>query len=134
MIQFVDAGTREHILVVDDDASVLEMTRSMLDDLGYQAIAADNLDAALATLSRQTIDLAIIDLAMAGVSGLDVGLEPQRQLPGLPIVYCSGYPDLIEETGRHMNVSMLLSKPFSSRELSATLESVLRTKASQQSA
>ncbi|WP_342739528.1 ATP-binding protein [Bradyrhizobium sp. B117] len=83
-------GAREHILVVDDDASVLETTRSMLDDLGYQAIAADNLDAALATLSHQAIDLAIIDLAMPGVSGLDVGLELQRQQPGLPVVYCSG--------------------------------------------
>lgn len=128
------AGAREHILVVDDDASVLETTRSMLDDLGYEAIAADNLDAALATLSDQAIDLAIIDLAMPGVSGLDVGLELQRQQPGLPIVYCSGYPDLIEETGKHINDSMLLSKPFSSRELSVKLEAMLRTKASQHSA
>ncbi|MBO4225761.1 response regulator [Bradyrhizobium neotropicale] len=124
------AGAREHILVVDDDASVLETTRSMLDDLGYQAIAADNLDAALATLSHQAIDLAIIDLAMPGVSGLDVGLELQRHQPGLPVVYCSGYPDLIEETGKRMNGSMLLSKPFSSRELSAKLEAMLRTKVS----
>lgn len=124
-------GAREHILVVDDDASVLETTRSMLDDLGYQAIAAENLDAALATLSHRAIDLAIIDLAMPGVSGLDVGLELQRQQPGLPVVYCSGYPDLIEETGKRMNGSMLLSKPFSSRELSAKLEAMLRAKASQ---
>lgn len=127
-------GAREHILVVDDDASVLETTRSMLDDLGYQALAADNLDAALATLSDQAIDLAIIDLAMPGVSGLGVGLELQRQQPGLPVVYCSGYPDLIEETGKHMNGSILLSKPFTSRELSAKLEAVLRAKPSQQSA
>jgi CheY-like chemotaxis protein len=127
-------GAREHILVVDDDANVLETTRSMLDDLGYQAIAADNLDAALATLSHQAIDLAIIDLAMPGVSGLDVGLELQRKHPGLPVVYCSGYPDLIEETGKRMNGSLLLSKPFSSRELSAKLEAVLRAKPSQKSA
>lgn len=127
-------GERERILVVDDDASVLETTRSMLDDLGYQAIAADNLDAALTTLSHQAIDLAIIDLAMPGVSGVDVGLELQRKQPGLPVVYCSGYPDLIEQTGKRMNGNMLLSKPFSSRELSATLETVLREKISQHSA
>ncbi|MCG2641410.1 MULTISPECIES: ATP-binding protein [Bradyrhizobium] len=128
------AGAREHILVVDDDAGVLETTRSMLDDLGYQAIAADNLDAALSTLSHQGIDLAIIDLAMPGVSGLDVGLELQRKQPGLPVVYCSGYPDLIEETGKRINGSMLLSKPFSSRELSAKLEAMLRAKPDQHSA
>jgi CheY-like chemotaxis protein len=102
------AGAREHILVV-----------------------ADNLDAALATLSDQTIDLAIIDLAMPGVSGLEVGLELQRKQPDLPVMYCSGYPDLIEETGKRINGSMLLSKPFSSRELSAKLEGMLRGKAGQ---
>jgi CheY-like chemotaxis protein len=128
------AGAREHILVVDDDASVLETTRSMLDDLGYQAVAAGDLDAALATLSHQAIDLAIIDLAMPGISGIDVGLELQRTQPGLPVVYCSGYPDLIEETSKRMNGSILLSKPFSSRELSAKLEAVLRSKTSQHSA
>lgn len=127
-------GEREHILVVDDDAGVLETTRSMLDDLGYQAISADNLDAALSTLSHQAIDLAIIDLAMPGVSGLEVGLELQRKQPGLPVVYCSGYPDLIEETGKRINGSMLLSKPFSSRELSAKLEGMLRAKTSRHSA
>ncbi|MDA9408064.1 hypothetical protein XH80_15320 [Bradyrhizobium sp. CCBAU 45384] len=127
-------GERERILVVDDDASVLETTRSMLDDLGYQAIAADNLDAALSTLSHQAIDLAIIDLAMPSVSGVDVGLELQRKQPGLPVVYCSGYPDLIEQTGKRMNGNMLLSKPFSSRELSATLETVLRERTSQHTA
>ncbi|WP_234683725.1 response regulator [Bradyrhizobium monzae] len=100
----------------------------------YQAIAADNLDAALATLSDQAIDLAIIDLAIPGVSGLDVGLELQRQQRGLPIVYCSGRPDLNEETGKRINGSMLLSKPFSSRELSAKLKAMLRTRASQHSA
>src|SRR5579871_3237702 len=106
----------------------------MLDDLGYEAIAASNLGAALATVSHQAIDLAIIDLAMPGVSGLDVGLELQRKQTGLPVVYCSGYPDLIQETGKRINGSMLLSKPFSSRELSAKLEGMLRAKTSQHSA
>ncbi len=98
----------------------------MLDDLGYEAIAASNLGAALATVSHQAVDLAIIDLAMPGVSGLDVGLELQRRQTGLPIVYCSGYPDLIEKTIERMNGIALLSKPFSSRELSAKLDDMLR--------
>ncbi|ULK94947.1 ATP-binding protein [Bradyrhizobium sp. I71] len=122
------AGAREHILVVDDDASVLETTRSMLDDLGYQAIAADTLDMALTAMSDQPIDLAIVDLAMPGLSGLDVGRELQRRKPGLPVVYCSGYPDLIEETSKRLDGGTLLSKPFSSRDLSIKLEATLRSK------
>ncbi len=122
------ARAREHILVVDDDASVLETTRSMLDDLGYQAIAADTLDAALTAMSDRQIDLAIVDLAMPGVSGLDVGRELQRRKPGLPVVYCSGYPDLIEQTSKRLDGGTLLSKPFSSRDLSIKLEATLRSK------
>lgn len=122
------AGAREHILVVDDDASVLETTRSMLDDLGYQAIAADTLDMALTAMSDQPIDLAIVDLAMPGLSGLDVGRELQRRKPGLPVVYCSGYPDLIEQTSKRLDGGTLLSKPFSSRDLSIKLEATLRSK------
>ncbi len=123
------AGARQHILVVDDDASVLETTRSMLDDLGYQAIAADNLDDALKAISDQTVDMAIIDLAMPGVSGVDVGVELQRQQPGLALVYCSGYADLIEKTSERLSGCTLLGKPFSSRELFIKLEATLRAKA-----
>ncbi|WP_051386771.1 ATP-binding protein [Bradyrhizobium sp. ARR65] len=123
------AGGKELILVVDDDPAVLETTRSILDDLGYRAIAADNLDGALAAISDQTVDLAIVDLAMPGVSGLEVGLELQRRRPGLPIVYCSGYPDLVEATSKRIGGGLLLSKPYSSRELSAKIQSMLRAKA-----
>nr|WP_170991772.1 response regulator [Bradyrhizobium elkanii] len=100
---------------MDDAASVRETTWNMLDDLGYRPIAADNLDTALTTLSHQAIDLAIIDLAMAGVSGLDVELELQRRQPGLLVVYCGGYPDLIEKIGKHMNGNLLLSSSVSPR-------------------
>jgi CheY-like chemotaxis protein len=118
------AGAREIILVVDDDPSVLETTRSMLDDLGYRAIGAIGPDAALAAISEQAVDLAVVDLAMPGMSGLEVGLELQRRQPGLPIVYCSGYPDLIESTSERIEDG-LLSKPYSSRDLSAKIQSML---------
>ncbi|KRR26202.1 hypothetical protein CQ14_21220 [Bradyrhizobium lablabi] len=120
-----EAGAKEVILVVDDDPSVLETTRGMLDDLGYRAIAASDAESALAALSQQDVDLAVIDLAMPGMSGLNLGLELQRRQPGLPIVYCSGYPDLIEATSKRMTGNLLLSKPYSSRELSAKVQSML---------
>jgi signal transduction histidine kinase len=119
------AGERQLILVVDDDPSVLETTRSMLDDLGYQAIAANNLETALASVSGRTIDLAIVDLAMPGVHGLELGQKLRQGQPGLPIIYCSGYPDLIEATGERVERDLLLSKPYSSRELASKIETIL---------
>ena len=122
------AGAREIILVVDDDVSVLETTRGMLDDLGYRPIMAESAEAALAVIASQIVDLAIIDIAMPGASGLDIGLQLQQRQPGLPILFCSGYPDLIDTTSKRVSSGLLLSKPYSSRELSAKVESMLRSK------
>ena len=124
----ISAGTREVILVVDDDVSVLETTRGMLDDLGYRPVVAESAEAALAAIASQAVDLAIIDIAMPGASGLDIGLQLQQRQPGLPVLFCSGYPDLIDTTSKRMNSSLLLSKPYSTREISAKINSVLRAK------
>jgi CheY-like chemotaxis protein len=122
------AGAREVILVVDDDISVLETTRGMLDDLGYRPVVAEGAEAALAAIANQVVDLAIIDIAMPGASGLDIGLQLQQRQPGLPVLFCSGYPDLIDTTSKRVSSGLLLSKPYSSRELSAKVESMLRAR------
>jgi response regulator RpfG family c-di-GMP phosphodiesterase len=64
-----DAGAKEIILVVDDDPSVLETTRSILDDLGYRAIAANDAEAALVAVSHQAVDLALGRSRNAGDDG-----------------------------------------------------------------
>jgi signal transduction histidine kinase/ActR/RegA family two-component response regulator len=122
------AGAREVILVVDDDTSVLETTRGMLDDLGYRPIIAENAEGALAAIASQVVDLAIIDLAMPGASGFDIESDLRQRQPDLPILFCSGYPDLIDTTRNRVSSGLLLSKPYSSRELSVKIESMLRAK------
>ena len=122
------AGAREVVLVVDDDTSVLETTRGMLDDLGYRPIMAENAENALAAVASQFVDLAIIDLAMPGASGFDIGLQLQQRQPGLPVLFCSGYPDLIDTSSKRVSSALLLSKPYSSRELSIRIETMLRAK------
>lgn len=124
----VRTSAKETVLVVDDDAGVLETTRNMLEELGYKAIAAGNAEAALAVIGAEAIDIAILDLAMPGVSGLDLGQHLQQRQPALPIIYCSGYPDLIEATGKRVSSDLLLGKPYLSRDLSAKIESILRTR------
>jgi signal transduction histidine kinase/ActR/RegA family two-component response regulator len=127
-----NTGAKETILVIDDDPSVLETTRGMLDDLGYRPIVAENAEAALAVVAQQAVDLAIIDLAMPSSSGLEVGSQLQQRQPDLPVLFCSGYPDLIDTTSRRMSSSLSLSKPYSTRELSAKIRSVLRAKSATQ--
>jgi hypothetical protein len=50
----------------------------------------------------------------------------QERKPGLAIVFCSGYPDLIAANDQKMNGDRFIRKPYSARELSAKIEPILR--------
>ena len=105
---------------------MLETTRDMLDILGYKVIVAENAETALSVIDGHAVDLAIVDLAMPKVSGLDLGAQLQERQPGLNVLFCSGYPELIAANGKSVNSTLFLKKPFSSRELSTKIESVIR--------
>src|SRR6185312_13524191 len=81
----------------------------------YRPVVAENAQAALAAIASQAMDLAITDMAMPGTSGLEVGLQLQQRQPGLAVLICSGYPDLIDSTSKRMNSGFMLGKPYSTR-------------------
>lgn len=91
-----DGGRRRHrLLVVDDDASVREVTASMLVDFGYEVVEADNGPAALAVLrERDDVDLVIADFAMPGMNGAELRRALQRSHPRLPVLFFTGFVDL----------------------------------------
>jgi signal transduction histidine kinase/ActR/RegA family two-component response regulator len=113
------------VLVVDDDTGVLDTTRGMLEDLGYRVRIAQTADEALMTFERGGIDLAMLDLAMPDITGFELGTRLQQRNAALPILFCSGYPELIETNGTQVSAGAFLGKPYSSRELSAKLNSLL---------
>ncbi len=117
---------KQTILVVDDDPGVLEATRGMLDDLGYRVKVAQSVEAALAALDGAPIDLAMVDLAMPGSSGIDLVAQLHARKHNLPVLFCSGYPELIATNRERINGASFLHKPYTSRELSAKLNSLLR--------
>nr|WP_249811506.1 response regulator [Bradyrhizobium sp. 149] len=96
----------------------------MLEALGYRVVATDDLEAALAALDRESVDLALVDLAMPKISGVDVGRQLRERSPRLPILFCSGFPDLIEENRKRISKEAFLSKPYSLAELAATIEAI----------
>lgn len=96
----------------------------MLETLGYRVVATDDLDAALAALRQESIDVALVDLAMPNVSGVDVGRQLRQRSPRLPILFCSGFPDLIEENRNRISKEAFLSKPYSLAELAAKIEAI----------
>lgn len=85
----------EKVLVVDDQPDVLDMAVELFRDLGYEVLAANNGKDALAILERTTdINLLFSDVAMPGMSGIELAQRAKSLKPNMNILLASGYTTL----------------------------------------
>jgi signal transduction histidine kinase len=105
------------IMVVDDDSRVRDITTSILaDDLGYVVLQAGSGGAALDLLDRHTsVDLILLDVAMPGMSGVEVARQVQLKHPTIPILFVTGYVD--KTILGHVSDDSIIKKPFIGEEL-----------------
>ncbi len=115
-----------HILVVDDDPSLLRLLDIRLQSAGYTVQTADSASAALARVERAVPDAVITDLRMDGMDGLGLLRELQRRQPGVPVLLLTAHgtiPDAVSAT-QHGAVAFL-TKPVDREELMSELERAL---------
>jgi len=108
------------ILVVEDQEPVRRLIVSMLARGGFKTIEAGNGVRALELYeaAQERISLAIIDMIMPRMSGLDVAAELGRQDPELKILYISSYASSIAiDSIQRRAPEFLLLKPFTERGL-----------------
>jgi DNA-binding response OmpR family regulator len=114
------------ILLVEDDPAVLEVTRDHLERDGFRVLAAADGATALDVLASEPLDLVVLDLRIPGFEGFDV-LAAVRRLSDVPVVVVTGRSDELDRVvGLEMGADDYVVKPFSTRELSARVRSVLR--------
>jgi signal transduction histidine kinase len=82
------------VLVVDDDDDVLLVAAAMVEELGYEVVAAANGEGALRALDEGEFALLLTDVAMPGMNGVELAAEVRRRRPALPIIFASGYADV----------------------------------------
>jgi PAS domain S-box-containing protein len=115
------------VLLVDDDDHVRHVTASMLEGLGHVAIEAGSGGAALEILSgKRKIDVALIDFAMPGMSGLELAREARVRMPALPIVFITGFGDSTVLGG--IRQEHILRKPFLDHDLDRKIRAALAHK------
>jgi CheY-like chemotaxis protein len=119
-----------HILIVDDDDAVRQLTADMLRDLSYDTIEAGSAGAAFDILASEKIDLLLLDFAMPGMSGADVAHRVRTQYPGVPILFVTGYADRTLLTG--ITASQVITKPFTIHELAGRVAQVLNRNSREQ--
>lgn len=87
------------VLCVDDDAAVLAMTRKLLETAGYRVLSTCSGAEALRTAFSTAIDVAVLDYSMPDMDGSQVAAALRERVPHLPIVFYTGSPDRVGQSG-----------------------------------
>ncbi len=113
------------VLIVDDDAIVLQSCQRILEAEGMEARVAHSVEEGEQALKKEAFDLMLTDIKMPGQDGFEMIVRARRLLPDLPILMMSGYSvsETIEKS-IHFGANHYISKPFTPQEL---LEAVHQT-------
>ncbi len=129
-----DSGdfTMNTILVVEDDDSVSELVKIVLEEEGYAIRVAPNAERAKNIIAEEKPSLAIIDIILPGQGGMDLILDLHSMCPDLAIILTSGKIDMTKSTfkvlAHQFGVVSILPKPFTVEELLATVNEALAGK------
>jgi DNA-binding response OmpR family regulator len=114
------------ILVVDDDADLVDVVRSALEREGFAVDAAGDGETALTKIAGADPELVVLDLGLPKLRGLEV-LRRVRADNAVPVIVLSGMSDEADRiVGLELGADDYVVKPFSPRELVARVRSVLR--------
>jgi FixJ family two-component response regulator len=110
------------VSVVDDDESVRESLPDLLRSFGFDVVAYPSAEEFLASDGPDRTACLVLDVAMPGMSGLELQLELARQKRDIPIVFITSHPNgMVKPLVLQRGAVACLSKPFSE---SAILDAV----------
>ncbi|MGV8997453.1 MAG: response regulator transcription factor [Parvibaculaceae bacterium] len=114
------------IALVDDDRNILTSVSMALEAEGYHVLTYTDGAAALAGLSATPPDIAVFDIKMPRMDGIEL-LRRLRQKSDLPVIFLTSKDDEIDEMfGLKMGADDYITKPFSQRLLVERVKAVLR--------
>jgi PAS domain S-box-containing protein len=120
-------GAPPIVLLAEDEEAVRRTSKRMLERAGYHVLAARHGADALRMLDqvKGAVDVLVTDVSMPEVDGVALASRARAQVPGLPVVFVSGYSDVLtEQTLRGMD-AVFLPKPFSAEQLTTAVAEML---------
>ncbi|WP_435203164.1 response regulator transcription factor [Janibacter sp. GS2] len=112
--------TQGMVLVADDDVDIKDLVTFKLENAGYSVVAVSDGDEALRQVRELQPDLAVLDVMMPGLSGLDVlrEIRTDEGLAGTKVILLTARArDVDVDAGFSTGADDYLTKPFSPREL-----------------
>jgi PAS domain S-box-containing protein len=119
------------ILVVEDNAEVGDVTASLVEQLGYRTLRAENATDALNMLRQgEKIDLVLSDVVMpGGMNGIALAQEIGNHYPRIPVLLTSGYSDVVQSAASQFAI---LRKPFQLAALEKSMREALERAAARE--
>ena len=129
MTEIISESELETIVIVDDQEVVLEFCRTTLERAGYKVFTAANGEQALKLFepNRSPVDLALIDIVMPGMSGIELAKCIEELNLGVRIVLMSGYSpvEVKRVVGEYAAQHRSMWKPFEARTLVQMIKNAL---------
>ncbi|MEK0416084.1 MAG: osmolarity response regulator [Pseudomonadota bacterium] len=124
----------DRVLVVDDDVRIRDLLRRYLTQEGFEIFLAEDAPAMRRVLSRELIDLVILDLMLPGEDGLSICRSLRAQRNTLPVIMLTAKAEEVDRiVGLEVGADDYLAKPFNPRELLARIHAVLRRRPPEES-
>jgi two-component system response regulator ChvI len=114
------------IALVDDDRNILTSVSIALEAEGFEVRTYTDGDEALRGLTAKPVDLAVLDIKMPRMDGMEL-LSRLRQTSGMPVIFLTSKDDEVDEVlGLRMGADDYIKKPFSQRLLIERIRALLR--------
>ena len=121
-------SVRRLVLIADDDEDILALVRATIERSGHEVMAVGDGAAALSAMAERRPDLAVLDIAMPELDGLEVlrRLRADNETRDLPVILLTAQAQAADvERGFATGASAYVRKPFSPRDLATRVDDLL---------
>lgn len=119
-------GEKLRIVIINDEKSVLDTAKTVLENLGHQVAAFADGESAIAYCSNEVCDLFLIDIVMPGLDGFATIEKIKKLNPKAKIVLISGYYGEFHRD--FVDVDLYIPKPLTFQNLKESIKTVMSEK------
>jgi PAS domain S-box-containing protein len=122
----IPRGT-ENILFVDDEPMLVDISKKILESLGYRVAVCTASNEALAVFKKDPMafDAVLTDYTMPKMTGLELAQEIMNIRPDIPIILCTGNTETItQQKGKDIGICECILKPLKIHDLATTLRKI----------
>jgi len=120
-----------HILLVNDEETILKLEKKMLENIGYRVTFRTSSMETLEAFRAQPyeFDLVVTDMTMFNMTGEKLALELKNIKQEIPVILCTGFSEkMSEEKAKALGIDGFLIKPVTKKDLSQKIQILLNSK------